>query len=98
MMRHNLSSAGHLGLQGIVTEGAEPLRWMIEEHAKLKRELGPLSTVPTIDGLLTLKDAATLPELGGVISIKTLRSAIARGHLKGCRPNGPKATMAAPTY
>jgi hypothetical protein len=48
---------------------------------------------PPADALMTLKAAVTLPELGQVISVKALRTAIERGDLLAFQPGGPAGTV-----
>jgi hypothetical protein len=66
---------------------------MLEEHHKLERELGPVPPARVPEGLITLVQAAALPELGGAISAKTIRGAIARGDIDAVQPGGPAGTI-----
>lgn len=78
--------------------GAEPLSWMLEEHGRLERELGPIDWSTgqgdvADDTLLTLRRAVTLAELQGTITVKGLRRAIAAGELVASQPGGPNGIV-----
>ena len=80
-----------------ISSGFMPFVWALSETAHIESELEYPATpsptarskTPPVDGLMTLQDAASLPELGGVISIKTIRGAIARGDIEAVQPAGP---------
>ena len=48
---------------------------------------------PDPNALMTLKVAVTMPELGSVITVKALRTAIERGDLLAFQPGGTSGTV-----
>lgn len=74
-----------------IRQGGEPLMWLLSEHAKLERELGPLpdlaqSSTPASaahdDAPMRIADLLRLDEFKGALTKHALRAGIADGSLR----------------